>query len=111
MTEMPTDGVPVLDLAQLARRTMGDDALQVEVLSLFATEVERLLRQVEVAPDPQVRVDRLHAMISLARGIGAQRLAQEARLLRTRIAEEEPDLEPLRATIEATLVFVRRAGV
>jgi HPt (histidine-containing phosphotransfer) domain-containing protein len=87
---------------------MGDPAHQIELLSLFEAEVERLLAQVEAAADPQVRIDRLHAIVGLARNIGALHLAQVARNLETRIGDETPDLEPLRAAIAETLAFVRR---
>ena len=52
--------------ARLRRRSArppdeGNASLQVEVLALFVAEVERLMRQVEDAPDPQVRAERLRA--------------------------------------------------
>lgn len=101
--------VPLLDAHQLNRKTMGDPALQVEVLSLFATEAERLMRQVEDAPDAQIRADRLRAMIALARNTGAARLAHVARDLEREIVTEELDLQPLRATLSETLAYVSRA--
>ena len=90
---------------------MGDDAMQVELLSLFATEAERLMRQVEDARDPQVRGDRLHAMMGLARNTGALRLAQIARQLETEIASEDLDLTPLRAVLSETLAYVHQSRV
>ena len=107
---MSTSSAPILDPAQLHRRTMGDADLQVEVLSLFVTEVERLLRQIEGAEDPQVRGERLRALIVAARNIGAARLAQAARLLETEIAPESPDLTPLRGAVTETLASSHRAG-
>ncbi len=74
---MSTDAIPVFDAAQLNRATSGDASLQVEVLALFVAEAERLMRQVEDAADPQVRGDRLRALIGLARNIGAAKLAHE----------------------------------
>ena len=108
---MSTSPTPLFDAAQLHRRTMGDGALQVELLSLFVTEVERLMRQVEDARDPQIRGDRLHAMIGLARNTGAVRLAQAARQLETAIAVDDPDLTPLRAVLSETLAYVHQAGI
>src|SRR3712207_5051383 len=95
--------VPLFDLAQLARKTMGDPALEVEVLALFATEAERLARQIENARDAQVRGDRLRGMIALARNTGAARLAHVARGLETQIVTEDLDLQPLRAVLAETL--------
>lgn len=108
---MSTDAVPVFDAARLNRATNGDAALQVEVLALFTAEVERLMRQVEDAPDPQTRNDRLRALMSAARNTGATMLAQEARALETQIAEEAPDLEPLRQAVAQTVAYVRQAGI
>jgi hypothetical protein len=108
---MVTSTLPVLDPAPLQRQTMGDRALQVEVLALFVAELERLMHQVERAEDRQVRGDRLRAMIGLARNVGAARLAQTARLLEAQIANEDVDFEPLRAAVSETLEFVRQSGV
>ena len=108
-TTNPASSAPVFDPGPLTRRSMGDPAHQIELLSLFEAEVERLLAQVEGAADPHIRIDRLHAMVALARNIGALHLAQVARTLETQIGAEAPDLEPLRAAIDETRAFVRRA--
>ena len=108
---MSTSPAPVFDVAQLHRRTMGDGAMQIEVLSLFVTEAERLMRQVEEAPNPQMRSLRLHAMISLARNTGAVRLAQAARQLDADPPAEEPDFAPLRAALSETLAYVQQTGI
>ena len=107
---MSTTAVPLFDTAQLNRYTKGNPSLQVEVLALFVAEVERLMRQVEDAPDPQVRGDRLRALIGAARNTGATLIAQQARALETEIAAENPDLSPLKAAIADTLAFIRRTG-
>lgn len=106
-----TDTVPIFDASALSRATNGDPALQVEVLSLFAVELERLLTQVEDAPDAQLRGDRLRALIALARNTGAAKLAHEARSLETQIAAEAPDLAPLKGAAAETLAYVRQAGI
>lgn len=103
--------LPVFDAEQLHRHTKGDPNMQVEVLALFATEVERLMRQIEVAADGQVRHDRMRALTALARTTGAARLAQEARLLEPNIVEEDTDLTPLRDAVAETLAYVRRTGI
>jgi HPt (histidine-containing phosphotransfer) domain-containing protein len=102
--------LPLIDAAQLARRTMGDPTLQVELLALFVTELERLMRQVEGAPDPQLRGDRLRAMTTLARNTGAAHLAQVARLTETRLASDDADLSPLRAAVAETVAYVNQTG-
>ena len=100
--------VPLFDAAQLNRHTRGNPRLQVEVLSLFLTEVERLMRQVEDAPDPQLRAERLRALAGVARNTGAVLIAQQARALETEIAAEHPDLTPLRDAVAETFAFIRR---
>ena len=108
---MPTSAVPVIDTAQLDRRALGDESLRVEILALFATEVERLLRQVEDAPDAQIRGDRLRAMTALARNVGAVRLGHVARQLETEIAAEAIDFAPLRQATQETLAYLGQAKV
>lgn len=107
---MPTTAVPLFDATQFNRRTHGSASLQVEVLALFVAEVERLMRQVEDAPDPQVRGDRLRALIGVARNTGAALLAHEARTLETEIAAENPDLSPLKRAVAETFAFIQRTG-
>jgi transposase len=108
---MQPAAVPVFDAVQLKRHTQGDARMQVEVLALFATELERLLRQIEDAADAQIRGDRLRAMIGLARTTGATLLVQQARALEVKITGENPDLTPLRDAIDQTLAYIRRAGI
>ena len=108
---MPISAAPVLDVLQLHSRAFGDESLKIEILALFVAEAERLLRQVETAPNRQVRGDRLRAMAALARNVGAARLAQAARLLESEIAGDEPDLEPLRQAVSETLAYLGEAKV
>lgn len=109
--KMPTSDNPVIDAAQFQRVTNGDAALQLEVLALFVTEVERLMRQVEDATDPQLRGDRLRALIGVARNTGAAMLAAEARALETQILVESPDLSSLRRAVSETVAYVRQVGI
>jgi hypothetical protein len=104
---MQTMSVPVLDAAKLRRQTLGDPAMQVEVLSLFVAEAERLMRQVEDAPTPEVRAERLNAIVGLAKNIGADRMAQAARQIEQQISTDQPDLSPLRTAIAETLAYVQ----
>ena len=108
---MPDSAAPVFDRAQLDRRTLGNAALELEILALFVTEAERLLRQVEAAADAGIRDDRLDAMIALARNTGAVQLAQAARALKTKIATADPDLRPLRDAVGETIAHVHRTGL
>jgi hypothetical protein len=108
---MQTAEPPVFDAAQLHRHTSGDPAMQVEVLALFANEVERLMRQIDDATDAQKRSDRVRALASLARTTGAAMLAHQARVAEPKMMAENPDLAPLRDAVATTLAFVRRSGI
>jgi hypothetical protein len=107
---MATNTGPVFDVAQLGRRTHGDQTMQVEVLALFVAEAERLMRQLETASDGQVRRERLHALIGLARNTGAILVGQAARASEANIAGESPDFAPLRSALDETLAYIRRGG-
>jgi len=105
---------PVFDVAQLDRRTMGDEALRVEILALFVAEAERLLAQVESAPDPLVRASRLHAMQGLARNVGARRLAAVCRNLEHGAASGpagDGDLASLRAAVREAIDHIHAGAV
>ena len=108
---MTPSSAPLFDRAQLDHRSLGDPALEVEILALFVAEAERLLRQIGEAEDPQVRGDRLRAMIALARNTGAVRLASTARALERQIATVEPDLQPLRDAVAETIAYVHGPSV
>jgi hypothetical protein len=108
--EAASKTVPLLDPVQLNRKTHGDASLQIEVLSLFVTEVERLMRQLEEASDPQIRGDRLRALGAVARNTGAALVAQEARAAEDVIAGQDPDLSALRIAVSDTLAYIRRSG-
>ncbi len=87
-SSMSTDHLPILDLAQLRRQSLGDPALEVEILALFSTELEGLLRQVEEAAGNHQRGERLRAIIAVARNTGAARLST-TRALPRRISLRE----------------------
>ncbi len=106
---MSEGGARVFVRAQLHRRTFGNPALEVEILALFAAEADRLLRQIENAPDPQIRGDRLRAMRALAGNTGAVRLAHVARSLET-AGPAEPDLRPLRDAVDEVIAYLRQTG-
>ena len=89
---------------------MGSESLRVEMLSLFVTEVERLLRQVCQARDSQMRRDRLNAVRTLARNIGARRLEEAARLADLDSDLPDPDNGPLEHAVAEVVAYIRAAG-
>lgn len=107
---MSVRNAPLFDPVQLNRRAMGDESLRTELLALFATEIERLMRQAEFAPDAVTRDDRLRAITASAGSVGAVRLAQTAKLLEAQFTVPDIDLEPLRQVVVETLDYLRRTG-
>src|SRR3989442_14741317 len=72
--------VPVehsIDLAHLARMTLGEPSLEREVLSLFDRQAAMLLARMGNAP-PAVAAALAHTLKGSARGIGAWKVAEAA---------------------------------
>ncbi|MHA1189730.1 MAG: hypothetical protein ACTSSQ_04625 [Alphaproteobacteria bacterium] len=69
----------LLDQAHLDRRTGHSAGLQVEILSLFLNEGERLVAQIGSASDTKVRQSRVAALGALANQTGARQLAAACR--------------------------------
>jgi HPt (histidine-containing phosphotransfer) domain-containing protein len=66
-----------LDLVHLARQTLGDRALEREVLALFRIQAQAICRQMAEAPEAQ-RADLAHTLKGSARAVGAWRVAERA---------------------------------
>lgn len=70
---VPSRGRPI-DLVHLARQTMGDRALEQEVLSMFGGQIGSVRKSVAAA-DPDERRRIAHGLKGSARGVGAFALA------------------------------------
>ncbi len=67
-----------LDLVHLSRQSLGDRALELELLSLFDCHARQILDRLEAAgpqADRQWRLDLAHALKGSARAVGAQKVA------------------------------------
>lgn len=107
---MPTAPLPIIDFTRLAHRSMGSEGLETELLALFEAEAERLLGQAEAAANAEIRVERLHAVVAAARGVGAVRLADAAlAAAQSAGSEAAPDLEPLKSALAEVLGYIRIA--
>jgi HPt (histidine-containing phosphotransfer) domain-containing protein len=73
----PAEPAPAIDLAHLARMTMGEAGLEREVLTLFERQAGILLERMRTAPPPAM-VAFAHTLKGSARGIGAWRVAEAA---------------------------------
>lgn len=72
----PASSDSPIDLNHLRGMTMGDPALEQEVLALFAAQTADLLRSLAAMPDDAAA--RVHTLKGSARAIGAFRVADAA---------------------------------
>ena len=102
-----TAGARPVDLAHLARQTMGDRELEREVLAMFVHQSLSVRDQI-VDADARQRVLLAHGLKGSARGIGAFAVADCAAII-----EKQPDdtraLKKLRTLIEEVRDFI--AGI
>ena len=109
MASPPLAGdAPPVDVAHLARMTLGERSLEIQVLELFDRQAELLLaRMREVAPSGVAGL--AHTLVGSARGIGAWRVAAAAEALERAVAEGgelAPAIERLDAAVgEARLAI------
>ena len=105
----PDDGP--IDVAHLARMTLGDASLEREVLAMFAGQATRLVAALTALPDEAEAA--AHTLKGSARSIGAFRVADCAEALEFAVREGEHSSKCLvelkaavadaRAAIEAML--------
>ena len=67
-----------VDLVHLTRYTMGDRAIEREVLTLFRTQSHALMQRLQSAPDETDRQRAARTLRDSARSIGAWRVAVAA---------------------------------
>ncbi len=102
--------VPPLDLVHLARATDGDEALEAELIAMFARQSEKLgapLRRPELAR--QARADVAHRLRGSALAIGAFAVAEAAGRLECALEGEGDEPKVELAALEATLDAARAA--
>ena len=83
-----------IDLVHLARTTLGDRALEREVLQLFDRQSGILIARMWTAP-PAALAALAHTLKGSARGIGAWRVARAAELLELAGGSGHPTAEAL----------------
>jgi HPt (histidine-containing phosphotransfer) domain-containing protein len=74
----PEGGTKPVDLAYLARFTLGNAGLEREVLDLFIVHCPRYLEALQDAVTAKAWHDAAHTLKGAARGIGAWRVARSA---------------------------------
>lgn len=60
-----------IDLDHLTRQTLGDQALQRQVLSLFSRQSRDQVKRLKAATSLRERSEAAHALVGAARGVGA----------------------------------------
>lgn len=71
----------ILDLAHLSRYSMGDRALEAELLALFRTQVHLQADAITLAADEESWKFATHTLKGVARSLGAWRIARIAAAL------------------------------
>jgi len=108
LAPMESTADPVLDRVHLARMTLGDKALECEVLALFDRQADILLARMRQAPPPAVGTF-AHTLKGSARGIGAWRVAAAAELLEQAAVGHDGDLGMLLEGLAGTIDEARAA--
>jgi HPt (histidine-containing phosphotransfer) domain-containing protein len=67
-----------IDLVHLARQTLGDRALEAEILDLFVVQARALVDRLVETGEARQRGDLAHTLKGSARAVGAFRVAQAA---------------------------------
>lgn len=106
---MDSNAAEPIDLAHLARQTMGDAALQREVLAMFVEQAGALCDEITAVTAQGARADLLHRLNGSARAIGAWQVAELAgRFERVQPTEEE--IDALRAAVAAVMTHIALLG-
>jgi HPt (histidine-containing phosphotransfer) domain-containing protein len=94
---VPDDGP--IDMTHLRRMTLGDEALEREVLGMFSTQASRLAKELAAMPPDAPAL--AHTLKGSARAIGAFAVADAAADLETLIRSGGPTAAALGALDEA----------
>lgn len=104
----PATDLPTIDLAHLARMTIGDRSLEGEVLELFDRQAEILLARMRRLPPREV-AGFAHTLTGSARGIGAWQVAEAAETVERAARGEQSDLAGAVARLTAAVGEARAA--
>jgi len=96
----------ILDRDHLARYTLGDAALEQEVLGLFIGQVPETVAMLRNSGDPEAWLRAAHTIKGSARAVGAWKLADAAERAESRSGQTER-WDALADDIEAAVAEVR----
>jgi HPt (histidine-containing phosphotransfer) domain-containing protein len=102
----------VLDLDHLSEQTLGNQALEREVLGLFLDHAGRQIELIRSARGVAERREAAHALLGAARAIGASEISNLAGDIEQRDDRAEAEIEALARAVVATSSFIsaRLAG-
>ena len=102
----------MLDLDHLSEQTLGNRALEREVLGLFVLHADRQIDLIRSARDIAARREAAHALLGAARAIGASDISNLAGTIERREDEADAEIEALAQAVAATSTFIaeRLAG-
>jgi hypothetical protein len=108
-TDDPAAYLP-LDLAFLAKQTLGDDALADEILRLFDTMAHTYMERIVQSPSPEAMLPHLHTLKGASAGVGAFDLREMVRVAEASI-QAGRGLDPeavadLSVAVEAVSAFI-----
>lgn len=94
-----------VDLVHLSRQTLGDRSLEDEVLRLFKSQSVLFLDRLEKATTADERKLAAHTVVGSARGLGAWRVAEEAKQVEERCAYG-CDISELRQAVNEANAYI-----
>lgn len=80
-----------IDLTHLAKQTLGDPALESEILALFVRQSRTLADRIALETNARKRRDMLHTLKGSARAVGAWQVARMAECLELLLSTAECD--------------------
>jgi HPt (histidine-containing phosphotransfer) domain-containing protein len=96
----------VLDLDHLSEQTLGNRALEREVLGLFLVHADRQIELIRVAANAGERREAAHALLGAARAIGAFEVSSLAGAIEQCQDHAEAEIEALTSAVAATSRFI-----
>ena len=95
-----------VDLVHLARQSLGDRSLELEILGLFASQSELYMSRLANAKTAEERKMAAHTILGSARGIGAWDVAKEAQAIELD-GKVKSDLAGLRRAVDAANNYIQ----
>jgi HPt (histidine-containing phosphotransfer) domain-containing protein len=101
---------PIIDLVLLARHSLGDQDLELELLEMFERQAARMIGQLtETIPqNSKAAADLAHKLKGSALAVGANRVAQAANRLET-LCNDPPGQSGLAAALASLAASVSEA--